>query len=79
MGTFEVDAKKLDLNAFINGVSPKHREKCHFIRIGVLYANSPREIELQKDSDGRMISTPPRLNGLQLRQQSFRKFMNPFV
>jgi len=27
MGTFEVDAKKLDLNACINGVSPKHRLK----------------------------------------------------
>ena len=24
-GTFEVDAKKLDINACINGVSPKHR------------------------------------------------------
>ena len=30
---FEVDAKKLDLNACIHGVSPKHRLKSHFIRM----------------------------------------------
>jgi hypothetical protein len=58
-GTFEVDLKKLDLNACINGVSPKHRLKSHFIRIGVLHANSPRKIEMQKDSDGRLITIPP--------------------
>ena len=51
-GMFEVDAKKLDLNACINGVSPKNREKCHFIRIDVLYADSLRKIEIQKYSDG---------------------------
>jgi len=33
--TFEVDVKKVDLNAFIEGESPKHREKVNFIRIGV--------------------------------------------
>jgi len=72
-GTFEVDAKKLDLNACINGVSPNNREKCHFIRIGILYADSPRKIEMQKYSDGRMIVTPPRLDGLRIKQQSFRQ------
>ncbi len=45
MGTFEVDVKKLDLNACINGVSPKHRLKSqHFIWIGILHHNSPRKI-----------------------------------
>ncbi len=52
MGTVEVDTKKLDLNACINGVPPKHREQVYFIRIGVLTAHSPRKIEMQKDSDG---------------------------
>jgi hypothetical protein len=66
MGTFEVDVKKLDLNACINGVSPKHTVNSHFIRIGVLHLNSPRNIEMQKDSQGQMMSTPPRLNGLLL-------------
>jgi hypothetical protein len=65
-GMFEADVKKLDLNACINGVSTKHRVNCHFIRIGVLHLNSPRNIEMQKDSQGRMMSTPPRLNGLLL-------------
>jgi hypothetical protein len=79
MGTVEVDAKKLDLNACINGVSPKHREQVYFIQIGVLTVHSPRKIEMQKDSDGRMMVIPPGLNGLLLRQQSLRKLMDPFL
>ena len=67
MGTFEVDLKKLDLNTCINGMSPKHRLKNHFIGIGVLLANSPRKIEMQKDSDCRLIVIPPRLNGLRIK------------
>jgi hypothetical protein len=59
MGTVEVDTKKLDLNACIIGVSPKHREQVYFIRIGVLTVHSPRKIEMQKDSDGRMMVIPP--------------------
>jgi hypothetical protein len=75
-GTFEVDLKKVDLNAFIQGESAKHRENVHFIRIGVLHAKSPRKIEMQKDPhDGRMITTPPRLSGLCLQQSSFRRLI----
>ena len=74
MGTMEVSSKKLDLNAYVNGTKPtKNREQCHFIRIGVLAVDSPRKIEMQKDSDGLMIVTPPRLNGLRIKQQSFRQ------
>jgi hypothetical protein len=72
-GTFEVDVKKVYLNAFVQGESAKHRENVHFIRIGVLHAKSPRKIEMQKDSDGLMIITPPQLNGLRIKQQSFRQ------
>ena len=50
--TFEVDVKKVDLNAFIEGELSKHREKVNFIRIGILHVKSPRKIEMQKDSDG---------------------------
>ncbi len=50
-GTMEVDEKKVDLNAFMKGKPPKHRERVYFIRIGILHANSPRKIEMQKDSD----------------------------
>jgi hypothetical protein len=47
--TFEVDVKKVDLNAFIDRESPKHWEKVNFIWIGVLKASSHRKIEMQKD------------------------------
>ncbi len=58
--TFEVDVKKVDLNAFIEGEYPKHREKVNFIRIGVLKASPHKKVEMQKDPhDGRMITTPP--------------------
>ena len=79
MGTVEIYAKKLDINACINGLSPKHRELVYFIRIGVNTDLSPQKNEMQKYSDGRMIVTPPRLNGLRIKQQSFRKLMEPFV
>ena len=79
MGTVEVDTKKLDLNACINGVSPKHREQVYFIRIGVLTVHSPRKVEMQKDSDGQMMVIPPRLNGLLLQQRSLGKLMDPFL
>ena len=62
--TFEVDTKKMDLNACINGVSAECRVKCHFLRIGILANHSPRKVEMQKYSDGQMIVTPPQLNGL---------------
>ena len=51
MGTFEVDTKKLDLKAFINGTPKICKEQCHFIQIGILTVDSPRKIEMQKDSD----------------------------
>jgi hypothetical protein len=78
MGTFEVDDMKVDLNAFMNGMSPKHRVKIHFIWIGILHLNSPRKIEMQKDTDGQMIVTPPQLNGLWLKQQSFRQCIEKY-
>jgi hypothetical protein len=79
LGTMEVSSKKLDLNAYVNGTKPtKNREKCHFIRIGVLHANSPRKIEEQMGQDGRLITIPPRLNGIGIKQQSFRQFTEQY-
>jgi hypothetical protein len=78
MGSFEVDTKKLDVNAFILGTSAKHRVKVHVIRIGIVNEYSPRKIEMQI-RDSRMIYTPPRMNGIQIKPQSFRKCMDPFV
>jgi hypothetical protein len=79
MGTFEIDSKTIDLNSFINGVSPVHRVRRQFIWIGIINDYSHRKIEMQKYSDGRLIVTPPRLNGLRIKQQSFRKLIEPFV
>ena len=71
-GTFEVDTKKLDLNAFIEGTPKINKERLYFLWIGILKASSHRKIEKQKDpNDGRMITTPPRLCGLHLQQTIF--------
>jgi hypothetical protein len=51
-GTYEVNEKKVDLNTFMNGMSPKQRVKSHFIWIGILHLNSFRKILMQKDNDG---------------------------
>jgi len=72
-GTFEADRKKMNIDAFIQGESSNKRKDIAFIPIGVLHAKSPRKIEMQKDSDGLMILTLPRLNGLRIKQQSFRQ------
>jgi hypothetical protein len=48
------------------------------IQISNLETYYPRKVENQKDSDGRMIITPPRLNGLWIKQQSFRQCMEQF-
>jgi len=58
-GSFEVDTKKLDINACILGVSAIHRVKVHVIQIGVSTDLSPKKIEMQKYSDGQLIVTPP--------------------
>ena len=76
--SFEVATKKIDLNAFILGSAPKHRVTVHVIRIGRMTDRSPQKIEWQKHGDGRMNTTPPRLIGLRLQQQSFRKVIDPF-
>ena len=79
-GMFEVDQKKVDLNAFIRGESAKNREKVYFIRIGILNVSSPRKVEMQKDQHNfRMITIPPRLSGLRLQQSTFRSLIEPIL
>jgi hypothetical protein len=68
----------MDLSAFINGTPIQHSCAVHMIRIGILETYSPRKVENQKDSDGQMIITPPQLNGLWIKQQSFRQCMKQF-
>jgi hypothetical protein len=52
MGMFEINAKTIDSNAFMNEMSPKQRMRSHFIRIGVLAADYPRKIEMQRYNYG---------------------------
>jgi hypothetical protein len=78
MGMFEVNAKRVDLNAFMDGMSAKQRVRSHFIQIGILAVDSPRKIEMQRYNDGQMTITPPQLNGLWLKQQSFRQCMEQY-
>ena len=47
-GTMEVKEKKVDLNAFMKGEPPKHRERVYFIRIGILHANSHGKMRCKK-------------------------------
>ena len=79
MGSFEVDMKKLDINACILGVPAKHRVKVHVIRIGIINDYSLRKIEEQMGQDGRLITTPPRLNGIGIKSQSFQRIADPFI
>jgi hypothetical protein len=79
-GTFEVDRKKMDIDAFIQGESSNKRKDIAFIRIGILHAKSPRKIEMQNDPhNGRMITTPPRLSGLRLQQSFFWRLIEPIL
>ena len=55
MGTVEIDAKKLDINACINGLPPKHRELVYFIRIGVNTDLSPRNVDIERPDDGNVL------------------------
>ena len=77
-GSFQMDTKKLDINACILEVSAKHRVKVHVIQIGVSTDRTPKTIEMQKYSDGQLIITPPQMNGLRIKQFSFRQFMEHY-
>ena len=77
----EMETKRMDINSFISGAAPsRERARIYFINIGVKSNKSPATILMQKDNDdGRMITTPPRLNGLALKQQSFRRLVQPVI
>ena len=47
-GTFEVDTKKLDLNAFIKGTPKINKERLYFLRIGILKASSHRKLRCRR-------------------------------
>ena len=59
----------------INGTtaSRDNRRPFYAVRIGVMIMQSPSKIELQKDRNRLLITPPPRLNGLEIKTQSFRR------
>ena len=69
----ELDIKKIDLDAYIDGttLSRLKRKKFYVVRIGNKTERSPNKIEEQIGQDGRLITTPPRLNGIGIKTQSF--------
>ena len=49
------------------------------MRIGNKTEPSPNRIEDQTGRDGRLITTPPRLNGIGIKSQSFRRLAEPYI
>jgi len=76
----EIDKKRIDFDALMNGLPPTQNNRCwaYVIRIGVLSKTSPTKIELQKNQNGHMIATP-RLNGLWKKQQSIQNSILPLI
>ena len=77
----ELDIKKIDLDAYIDGttLSRLKRKKFYVVRIGNKTERSPNKIEEQMGQDGRLITTPPRLNGIGIKTQSFGRIADPYM
>jgi len=77
----ELTSKMVDLDAYIDGTPPSRlkRRKFYVVRIGNKTERSPNKIEEQMGQDGRCITTPPRLNGIGIKTQSFRRIVEPFI
>ncbi len=62
----ELDIKKIDPDAYIDGTPPSRLKRKNFyvVRIGNKTERSPNKIEEQMGQDGRLITTPPRVNGI---------------
>jgi hypothetical protein len=58
-----LDKKKFDIDAMINRTtaSRDNRRPFYAVRIGVMSMQSPSKIELQKDRNGLLITTPSHL------------------
>ncbi len=76
----ELDQKKIDLNAYINGAPPSQLKWGGFYIVRVGNKTKPNKIEEhQMGQDGRLITTPPLLNGIRIKMQSFRRIVEPFI
>jgi hypothetical protein len=77
----EIDIKKIDLDAYIDGTPPSRlkQKKLYVIRIGNKTERSPNKIEEQMGQDGRIITTPPRVNRIGIKTQSLGRIADPFI
>jgi hypothetical protein len=67
--TIEFEQKSIDLDAYINGMPPSrdNRRKFYALRIGNKTSQSANKIEEQIGRDARLLTVPPRLNGLKIK------------
>jgi hypothetical protein len=77
----KIDIKKINLDAYIDGTPPSRlkQKKFYVIRIGNKTERLPNKVEEQMGQDGRLITTPPWLNGIGIKTQSFRRIAEPFI
>jgi hypothetical protein len=77
----ELEITKIGLDAYIDGTPPSRLKQNNFyvIRIGNKTERSPNKIEEQMGQDGRLIATPPRLNGIGIKTKSFRRIVEPCI
>jgi len=77
----EFEQKSIDLDAYINGVQPSQTKKKKFnaIRIGNKIEGSPNKIKEQTGRDGRLVTTPPRLNLMRITTQSFKQIVAQYL
>jgi hypothetical protein len=77
----EFDQKKIDLDAYINVVPPSqnNRRKFYVVGIGNKTEQSPNKIDKQTGRDGQLITTPPWLNGLGMKCQTFWRDVGPLI
>jgi hypothetical protein len=77
----EFEPKKINLEAYVTGVRPSRTSMKTFyaIRIGTKIEGSPNKIEDQIGRDGRLVTTPPRLNLMRIKTQSFKEIAAQYL
>jgi len=77
----EFEPKKINLEAYVIGVRPSRTSMKTFyaIRIGTKIEGSPNKIEDQIGRDGRLVTTPSRLNLMRIKTQSFKEIAAQYL
>jgi hypothetical protein len=77
----EFEQNSIDLEAYHYGERPSQTKKKKFyaIRIGTKIEGSPNKIEDQLGRDGRLVTTPPCLNLMHIKTQSFKQIVVQYL